>query len=187
MRKISFVWSCFVMTFFVACQQAEVENPKADDLRMSIVASINGQSESPESRYTGTDPSNVVFKNEDKIGVFIDSKPADAWIFDGEDWNSVGTVVYWPSETRTHTFRAFYPYDEANDLTRDLVIDKKGNVVEQVEKYRDGSSKTYNAYEDGTTKIAEYNPDGTNKITTLDANGNVKENFSLLIDPSVIL
>ena len=28
------------MTFFVACQQAEVENPKADDLRMSIVASI---------------------------------------------------------------------------------------------------------------------------------------------------
>ena len=32
-------------------------------------------------------------------------------------WNSVGTVVYWPSETRTHTFRAFYPYDEANDFT----------------------------------------------------------------------
>ena len=116
MRKISFVWSCFVMTFFVACQQAEVENPKADDLRMSIVASINGQSESPESRYIGTDPSNVIFKAGDNIGLFVDDKPAIEWIYGNGGWNPNGEMVYWPNKNE-HTFRAFYPYAEANDYT----------------------------------------------------------------------
>ena len=104
------------MTFFVACQQAEVENPKADDLRMSIVASINGQSESPESRYTGTDPSNVIFKAGDNIGLFVDDKPAIEWIYGNGGWNPNGEMVYWPNKNE-HTFRAFYPYDEANDFT----------------------------------------------------------------------
>jgi len=157
MRKISFVWSCFVMTFFVACQQAEVENPKADDLRMSIVASINGQSESPESRYTGTDPSNVVFKNEDKIGVFIDSKPADAWIFDGEDWTSVDKIIYWPSRTKTHTFRAFYPYAEADTYTEVPMpsLQEQDGTIESISKcdflvttkeqsYSEGGTVTFN-------------------------------------------
>lgn len=157
MRKISFVWSCFVMTFFVACQQAEVENPKADDLRMSIVASINGQSESPDSRYTGTDPSNVVFKNEDKIGVFIDSKPADAWIFDGEDWTSVDKIIYWPSRTNTHTFRAFYPYAEADTYTEVPMpsLQEQDGTIESISKcdflvttkeqsYSEGGTVTFN-------------------------------------------
>ena len=157
MRKISFVWSCFVMTFFVACQQAEVENPKADDLRMSIVASINGQSESPESRYTGPDPSNVVFKNEDKIGVFIDSKPADAWIFDGEDWTSVDKIIYWPSRTKTHTFRAFYPYAEADSYTEVPMpsLQEQDGTIESISKcdflvttkeqsYSEGGTVTFN-------------------------------------------
>lgn len=157
MRKISFVWSCFVMTFFVACQQAEVENPKADDLRMSIVASINGQSESLESRYTGTDPSNVVFKNEDKIGVFIDSKPADAWIFDGEDWTSVDKIIYWPSRTNTHTFRAFYPYAEADTYTEVPMpsLQEQDGTIESISKcdflvttkeqsYSEGGTVTFN-------------------------------------------
>ena len=124
------------MTFFVACQQAEVENPKADDLRMSIVASINGQSESPESRYTGPDPSNVVFKNEDKIGVFIDSKSADAWIFDGEDWTSVDKIIYWPSRTKTHTFRAFYPYVEADTYTEVPMpsLQEQDGTIESISK-----------------------------------------------------
>ena len=157
MKRVSFVWSCFVMTFFVACQQAEVENPKADDLRMSIVASINGQSESPESRYTGPDPSNVVFKNEDKIGVFIDSKPADAWIFDGEDWTSVDKIIYWPSRTKTHTFRAFYPYAEADSYTEVPMpsLQEQDGTIESISKcdflvttkeqsYSEGGTVTFN-------------------------------------------
>lgn len=145
------------MTFFVACQQAEVENPKADDLRMSIVASINGQSESHESRYTGTDPSNVVFKNEDKIGVFIDSKPADAWIFDGEDWTSVDKIIYWPSRTKTHTFRAFYPYAEADSYTEVPMpsLQEQDGTIESISKcdflvttkeqsYSEGGTVTFN-------------------------------------------
>lgn len=116
--KREFVWSCIVMTFFVACQQAEVENPKADDLRMSISASINGQSESPDSRYAGDSPNNVDFVEGDAIGIFIDEKPADEWTLDGENWASVDKIVYWPSKTKTHTFRAFYPYAKADTYTK---------------------------------------------------------------------
>lgn len=102
------------MTFFVACQQAEVENLKADDLRMSIVASINGQNENPDSRYAGEDPDNVEFTADDAIGLFVDNNPAVEWVYDGEDWSSGENVVYWPDKTKSHTFRAFYPYAETD-------------------------------------------------------------------------
>ena len=73
------MWSCLVMTFFVACQQAEVENPKAEELPMSISASINNQGENPKSRYAGNDPSDVYFVQDDAIGLFIDDKQATEW------------------------------------------------------------------------------------------------------------
>ena len=111
MKKYSFVWSCLVMTFFVACQQTEVENLKAEDMRMSISASINGQSKSPKSRYAGTDPSHVEFQTGDAIGLFIDSKPAIEWTLASSGWNT-SEIVYWPDRTKSHTFRAFYPFAE---------------------------------------------------------------------------
>ena len=111
MKKYSFVWSCLVMTFFVACQQTEVENLKAEDMRMSISASINGQSKSPKSRYAGTDPSHVEFQTGDAIGLFIDSKPAIEWTLASSAWNT-SEIVYWPDRTKSHTFRAFYPFAE---------------------------------------------------------------------------
>ena len=120
MKKMSFVWSCFVMTFFVACQQTEVENPEAEELRMFLSASINGQSENPKSRYTGTDPSNVDFVENDEIGVFMDGQPADRWTYlkEGETlyWKS-DDWVYWPDKENPHTFRAFYPYQAATSIT----------------------------------------------------------------------
>ena len=111
MKKYSFVWSCLVMTFFVACQQTEVENLKAEDMRMSISASINGQTKSPKSRYAGTDPSHVEFQTGDAIGLFIDSKPAIEWTLASSGWNT-SEIVYWPDRTKSHTFRAFYPFAE---------------------------------------------------------------------------
>ena len=113
MKKYSFVWSCLVMTFFVACQQTEVENLKAEDMRMSISASINGQSKSPKSRYAGTDPSHVEFQTGDAIGLFIDSKPAIEWTLASSGWNT-SEIVYWPDRTKSHTFRAFYPFAETS-------------------------------------------------------------------------
>ena len=113
MKKYSFVWSCFVMTFFVACQQTEVENLKAEDMRMSISASINGQSESPKSRYAGTDPSHVEFQAGDAIGLFIDSKPAVEWSLSSSGWTT-SEIVYWPDKTKSHTFRAYYPFSETS-------------------------------------------------------------------------
>lgn len=118
MKKVSFVWSCCVMTFFVACQQAEVENLKADDLRMSIVASINDQKEAPDSRYAGETPDKVEFTADDAIGLFVDNNPVVEWVYDGEDdWSSGEKVVYWPDKTKSHTFRAFYPYPKTETNT----------------------------------------------------------------------
>ena len=113
MKKYSFVWSCLVMTFFVACQQTEVENLKAEDMRMSISASINDQSENQKSRYAGTDPSHVEFQTGDAIGLFIDSKPAVEWTLTSSGWTT-SEIVYWPDKTKSHTFRAFYPFAETS-------------------------------------------------------------------------
>ena len=115
---MSFVWSCCVMTFFVACQQAEVENLEADDLRMSIVASINDQKETPDSRYAGETPDIVDFTADDAIGLFVDNNPVVEWVYDEENnWSSGEKVVYWPDKTKSHTFRAFYPYAETESYT----------------------------------------------------------------------
>ena len=116
MKKNSFVWSCFVMTFFVACQQADVENLEAGKLLMSISASINGQIES-KSRYAITDLQHLAFTDGDNIGLFIDGKKAIQWIYDGTDWSTAeNKVVYWPDKSKEHTFHAFYPYAEATSL-----------------------------------------------------------------------
>ena len=113
MKKNSFVWSCLVMTFFVACQQTEVENLQAEDMPMSISASINGQSENPKSRYAGTDPSHVEFQTGDAIGLFIDSKPTIEWTLSSSGWTT-DEIVYWPDKSKSHTFRAFYPFAETS-------------------------------------------------------------------------
>ena len=108
---MSFVWSCFVMTFFVACQQAEEEYPQTEDMRISISASINAQSDSPKSRYAGDDPSDVEFQSGDAIGLFIDNKPAIEWTLASSGWTT-DEIVYWPDQSKSHTFRAFYPFAE---------------------------------------------------------------------------
>ena len=109
MRKISFVWSCFVMTFFVACQQAEVESPKADDLRMSIVASIKGQQEMRDSRYEINQSGVPVFKKGEAIGVFFDEEPVVKWTYLNPAW-SPSRDVFWPDRDEPHDIRAFSPY-----------------------------------------------------------------------------
>ena len=114
MNNRVFMWSCLVMTFFVACQQTEVENPEAEKLRMFLSASINNQGESPKSRYAGSAPNDVDFAQGDAIGLFIDDTPATEWCYDGTDWSPADNgIVYWPDNTDPHTFRAFYPYEPA--------------------------------------------------------------------------
>lgn len=109
MKRVSFVWSCFVMTFFVACQQAEVENPKADDLRMSIVASIKGQQEMTDSRYEINQSGVPVFKKNEAIGVFFDEEPVVKWTYLSPAW-SPSRDVFWPDRNKSHDIRAFSPY-----------------------------------------------------------------------------
>lgn len=113
MKRKAFVWSCFVMTFFSACQQEEHEMSQANEWQMSIVASIKGQNNALNSRYVGDDPSNVVFEETDRIGVFIDDDPALEWTYGESGW-SANKTVYWPDKTEDHTFCAFYPYAEAS-------------------------------------------------------------------------
>lgn len=113
MNRNAFVWSCFVMTFFSACQQEEHEMSQANEWQMSIVASIKGQKNALDSRYAGDDPSNVVFEETDRIGVFIDDDSALEWTYGESGW-SANQTVYWPDKTKDHTFCAFYPYAEAS-------------------------------------------------------------------------
>ncbi len=113
MNKKVLVWSCCVMTFFSACQQAELENQKSDDWRMSIVASIGSPKDASNSRYAGDDPMQVVFETSDCIGVFVDNAPALKWTYGVSSWTSE-SLVYWPDKTEDHTFRAFYPYADAS-------------------------------------------------------------------------
>ena len=110
MNNRVFMWSCLVMTFFVACQQTEVEILEAEELPLSISASINSQSEK-KSRYVGDEPSVVEFDNDDAIGLFMDGGFPLEWNYDGSEWSSGDDViVYWPDKTESHTFSAFYPY-----------------------------------------------------------------------------
>ena len=153
MKKMSFVWSCFVMTFFVACQQAEVVNPEAEDLRMSISASINGQGESPQSRYAGADPSNVDFAQDDAIGLFIDEEAVMEWVYDGTDWSTGEENVYWPDKTTPHTFHAFYPYAEAASYMKVPMPSLKAQVgrsVADISNYDFLVSTVSQSYEQGS-------------------------------------
>ena len=54
MKKKAFVWSCFVMAFFSACQLEENEISQANEWKMSIVASIKGQKNALDSRMSET-------------------------------------------------------------------------------------------------------------------------------------
>lgn len=112
MKNRLFVWSCIVMTFFSACQQAENEKNEVDELRMSIAASIKGQTEMSDSRYSGTDPTTVDFDESDEIGVFVDGGSAIKWTYSTSGWGA-DEIIYWPDKTGTHTFYAFYPYSAA--------------------------------------------------------------------------
>lgn len=107
-----FVWSCIVMTFFSACQQEVNEINEANGLRMSIAASIKGQTESVGSRYTGNDPTAVSFAKNDAIGVFINDDPVVKWTYDGQSNWDAGKIIYWPSKNTACKFYAFYPYDD---------------------------------------------------------------------------
>ena len=136
MKKSSFVWSCVVMAFFVACSQAEVENPEAEKMPMFISASIDNQDVSPKSRYAIADLQHLSFKEGDEIGLFVDNEEAVQWTFDGSAWIVDGNkTVYWPDIINLHTFRAFYPYIAATSydavempglLTQDGDIDNLG-------------------------------------------------------------
>ena len=135
MRKISFVWSCFVMTFFVACQQAEVENPKADDLRMSIVASIKGQQEMTDSRYEINQSGVPVFKKGEAIGVFFDGESVVKWTYLNPAW-SPSRDVFWPDRVDSHVIRAFSPYIDGvtsyNAIPMPLLTSQTGTMEDVI-------------------------------------------------------
>jgi hypothetical protein len=151
MKKSSFVWSCFVMAFFVACSQAEVENPEAEELRMFISASINGPKEA-KSRYAITDLQHLSFKEEDNIGLFVDNEEAVQWTYDGSDWFTAGNmIVYWPDKTKEHTFRAFYPYADASSYESVPMPDlsSQDGTIENLEEYDFLVATSVQKYSDG--------------------------------------
>lgn len=105
------LWSCLIMAFFSACQQAENVKEESDDLRMSLIASINNQSNAPSGRYVGDAPGEEEFGSGDVIGVFRNGGGFSQWEYGSPSWTSE-VPVYWPDKSNPYTFYAFFPYDE---------------------------------------------------------------------------
>ncbi len=128
-------WLCCGMTLFSACGQSEVEELENENLRMSVIASIEHLDKAPQGRYAGVgesnDPDDVRFVKDDKIGVFkSETETASEWTFDGTKWNSTG-IVYWPSVDKEHTFYAFYPYQAAasiNAVPMPSLLEQNGDL-----------------------------------------------------------
>ena len=124
------------MTFFVACQQAEVENPKADDLRMSIVASIKGQQEMTDSRYEINQSGVPVFKKNEAIGVFFDEEPVVKWTYLNPAW-SPSRDVFWPDRVDPHVIRALSPYIDGvtsyDNIPMPLLTSQTGTMEDELD------------------------------------------------------
>lgn len=100
------------MALLAGCQQAEEIENESEELQISIEASI-GESEIVSGRYAGSEPNDVAFTTSDDIGVSVNGGDFVRWSYDGTSWKTdANGGVYWDDKTSSHTFHAFYPYDE---------------------------------------------------------------------------
>ena len=103
---------CGSMICLAACQNESEELPAKAELSMSVVARI-GDTPLLQGRYAGTDLNNVEFANGDAIGIFMDELSVVKWTYESLAWEPQ-EKVYWPEKENSHTFRAFYPYTDAD-------------------------------------------------------------------------
>lgn len=120
--------TCCILCMASCQNESEKWSSPTTELTMSVIAHI-GEPSSPKSRYAGPDLNNVEFTQGDSIGIFIDDAPITRWGYSNISWVP-DEKTYWPDKVNAHTFRAFYPYvqaDSYNSITMPSLLDQDGS------------------------------------------------------------
>lgn len=117
-----------VCGFLVGCHQTDDIDFIHEDLKMSVVASIEGSDNLVASRYVGDTPNSVSFVDGDEIGMSVNGRAFVKWTKDanGDGWSPDGNAVFWDDKTSDHSFVAFYPYDSNAAIERISMPDLSG-------------------------------------------------------------
>lgn len=114
MKKHLILSGCLCILLCASCQKSE--NMDNDDLSLSMQAMVEGAN---LGRTTTTSAGKTSFVAEDAVGFFMPGQQENAvkWSYTGSGWNSE-TPLYWPNQTESFEFCAFYPYVEEAERTR---------------------------------------------------------------------
>lgn len=104
---------CIGMTYLSSCQSENLTSfPQTEQLPIAIVARI-GNLPTINGRYAGEDLNHVDFTTGDAIGIFMNEDPIVRWDYLSMTWTAQ-SYMYWTDKTTPHSFKAFYPYKDAN-------------------------------------------------------------------------
>lgn len=111
MRKLFIAVACSLLA---GCHQTEEMEFVDEDLKMSVVASIQSSNNQSVSRYAGDNPNSISFKSGDEIGIAVNGEMFVKWIKDnnGDGWSPEGEAIFWEDKSKNHSFVAFYPFAE---------------------------------------------------------------------------
>lgn len=158
MKKIFIFGLFFVCCLLSGCHQAEEMELVDENLKMSVVAGIEGSDKLVASRYGGDDPNSVSFVSDDEIGLSVNDGGFVQWTKDetGDGWSPVGNSVYWNDKVNRHSFWAFYPYAEGaskgsvpmpdlneQDGTMDDVSDSDFLIAKKEQTYGNNGTVTF--------------------------------------------
>ena len=160
MRKRIIAGCLGVCGFLVGCHQADEMDFIHEDLKMSVVASIEGSDNLVASRYVGDTPNAVSFVKGDAIGLSVNDGAFVEWVKneDGDGWTPNGNAVFWNNKTSDHSFIAFYPYDSKATSERIPMPDlseQQGTMESVAEKDFLVAQKTQTY---GTNGVVEFKP-----------------------------
>ena len=160
MRKRIIAGCLGVCGFLVGCHQADDMDFIHEDLKMSVVASIEGSDNLVASRYVGDTPNAVSFVKGDAIGLSVNDGAFVEWVKneDGDGWTPNGNAVFWNNKTSDHSFIAFYPYDSKATSERIPMPDlseQQGTMESVAEKDFLVAQKTQTY---GTNGVVEFKP-----------------------------
>ena len=149
-----------VCSLLVGCHQADDMDFIHEDLKMSVVASIEGSENLVASRYVGDTPNAVSFVKGDAIGLSVNDGAFVEWVKneDGYGWTPNGNAVFWNDKTSDHSFIAFYPYDSNATIERIPMPDLSGQLgtmesVAEKDFLMAQKTQTY-----GTNGVVEFKP-----------------------------
>ena len=115
MKKETAIYILLLTQLTMGCSKAEFPESASEKHSISISAEI-GSTNQNSLRYAG-EVGQSQFAENDAIGLFQnDDLIPVKWTYDGSDWKADKTM-YWKDKTQIQTFKAFYPYANAENQT----------------------------------------------------------------------